>query len=265
MLFEEQLIAYAQEVTAWKLACGKSIAAVKKLEAAVAIGNVRELEKLREKAKALVEEARTRAEELSEWTFDAEAYLRDGQFLAELRQAADMVGLRLYEGDGVLHCPPVLVRTLPEMEAVRIEKKLVPGIRPIALAKALKQLQDKGAKATDSRKFIEVLFAGYQVARGSARLKNHSFLLDQFEAVAIEQVHRALTILPGTAKDYSLADFLRDLYHLTKSDVSVTKDGHRVTVNAASTRGKVKPLRYVADDGSELLFAFVQFTPTAVG
>ena len=256
MTLSERLDAYARDVTGWLDAAKRATSAVQRLQKAVANGNVRDLDKLRAAARTAQETALQRAESLQPLTFDAAEYLTpEGDFIPELRAAAERVGVKLSERDGIIFCYPVLVRMEPELSAVRIEKRLEPNIRPETLAAQLKKLQSREPKSRPDR-FIEALLDAYELVRA----RRH---LDAYIDVPLTQLYQVLTLLPGTDKDYTILDFTRDLYFLDLSGLVVTKKGFRMglTNSTGSRERSAKMLKFVTRDGFEKEFAAIKFTP----
>ena len=114
MSFNDILDAYSREVTGWLEQEKKALAAVQKLQKAVANGNSRDIEKLRVAAGAASAAAHQCAEACPPLLFDAAAYLTpEGEFIPELRAAAERAGVRLSVRDGLIFCYPVLVQMEP--------------------------------------------------------------------------------------------------------------------------------------------------------
>ncbi|HEY3375952.1 MAG TPA: hypothetical protein VGL77_00525 [Armatimonadota bacterium] len=255
MSLSNLLDAYSADVSAWLEQAKKSVAAVQKLQKAVANGNVRDIEKLRQAANTAVETLNRRAEACQPFTFDAAAYLTpEGEFIPELRAAAERAGVRLSVQDGTIFCYPVLVHLEPDLAAVRIEKRLESNIRPEVLAAQLKKAQSRDPK-TKPERFIETLFEAYELVRAQRRI-------DAAIDLPLVQLYRVLTLLPGMEKDYTLLDFTRDIYFLDLSGVTETKKGHRLSLPAStvSRERSAKILKFVTRDGHEKEFAAIKFT-----
>lgn len=256
MSLSAELETYNKSVSAWLEQAKKATAAVQRLQKAVAKGNVRELERLRQAAHGAALEARRRADECAPFAFDAEAYLsREGGFIEELIAAAEKAGVRLSEREGVIFSYPVIVRPEPASAAVRIDKKLVSSIRPETLAAMLKQLQSKEPKARP-RQFVETLFEAYEYARMKRKIDAY---IDQ----PLIRIYDVLTLLPGA--DYSLLDFTRDLYFLDISEVEETRAGYRLSLShsTGSRERGGRQLRFVDRDGFEKVYQSIRFTPPA--
>lgn len=254
MGLSRELDEYQKVVSGWLEQAKRQTAAIQRLQKAVATGNLRDLERLRQAARAAAEEAARRAGECGPFEFDAAAYLGpEGGFLTELIEAAEKAGVRLYERDGTIFSYPVLVRPDPANAAVRIDKKRVFTLRPETLAASLKQAQSRDPKARPER-FIETLFDAYEYVRALRKIDAY---IDQ----PLSRIYDVLTLLPGS--DYSLLDFTRDLYFLDTSDVQETRKGFRMSLPAStsSRERSARPLRFVTRDGYEKNYVAIKFTP----
>ncbi|MHB0936892.1 MAG: hypothetical protein ACYDCO_19100 [Armatimonadota bacterium] len=256
MGLSQSLDSYQKGVSSWLEQTKKALSAVQKLRKAVANGNVRDVEKLRQVALTASELAAERAATCPALDFDAAAYLApDGEFLPELCAAAERAGVRLSVRDGVIFCYPVVIHTEPELAAVRIDKRLEPNLRPEVLAALLKKAQSQDPKTRPER-FIETLFEAYELVRAKRGL-------DAYIDLPLAQIYRVLTLLPGMEKEYTLLDFTRDVYFLDLSGVTETKKGFRMSLPAStvSRERSAKILKFVTRDGYEKEFAAIKFTP----
>jgi hypothetical protein len=249
---------YNKQVSASLDQAKKATAAIQKFQKAIAAGNLRDIEKLRQAALATASLLQQRTELCPAFEFDASDYLQpDGDFITELKASAEAAGVRMYERDGIIFCYPVLLRREPDIPAVRIDNRLEYSIRPDILAMQLKKLQAKEPK-TNSARFLETLFEAYELMRakpGRAR--------DEYIDLPLIKIYDILTLLPGTDKDYSLLDFTRDLYFLELNGATETKAGYRMSLpaSAVSRERGVKILRFVTRDGFEKEYAAIKFTP----
>ncbi len=247
---------YGRLVTAWLDQCKKETTAVLKLQKSVSTGNLKDLERLRQAARAASVATYQHADNTGPLEFDAPAYLSEsGGFLDELKAAAKRAGVRMYERDGVIFCYPVLVRTEPEMSAIRIDKKLVYTLSPDTLAADLQKRQSKDPKAKSDR-FIEALFDGYDLVRAKLNLPTYT-------DIPLPRIYEVLTLLPGSEKEYTVLDFTRDIYFLDISGIAETKKGFRLSLPAStvSKEKSSKLLKFVTRDGYEKQYAAVKFTP----
>ena len=72
-------------------------------------------------------------------------------------------------------------------------------------------------------------------------------------------MYRVLTVLPGSAREYSKQEFARDLYLLDQSEVTTTKDGRTLHLPASAlTRGSGL-LTTVTRSGQEKVYAGISF------
>lgn len=258
MTLSQQLDDYNKQVSGWLEQAKKATAAIQKLQKAVANGNLRDVEKLRQTALTAALSIQQQAESCPAFEFDASCYLQpDGCFITELKASAESSGVKIYERDGIIFCYPVLIRREPDIPAVRIDKRLEYGIRPETLTAQLKKLQAKDPQTNPAR-FIETLFDAYELLRskpGRAR--------DEFIDLPLSKIHEILTLLPGANKEYSLLDFARDIYFLELSGLTETKNGYHMSLPASTvTRERgAKILRFVTRDGLEKEYAAIKFTP----
>jgi hypothetical protein len=78
--------------------------------------------------------------------------------------------------------------------------------------------------------------------------------------VRLVDVWSVLTLLPGQQRDYSRAEFARDLYLLDSSGVATGKSGRTLRWHASSgTRGS-GTLATVAKTGQQQLYWGISFT-----
>ncbi len=257
MRLDSALGEYEGPVAAWLEAAKKQVAALQKLQKAVAAGSLRDIEKLRQSARAAGETASERAQACGPLEFDARAYLSNGDFLSELAEAAGKAGAKVRERDGIIFCYPVLVRAEPEMAAVRIDKALETNLRPPVLAARLARLQSREPKARPE-KFLETLLSAYELVRARRALEDYIDL-------PLTEIYEVLTLLPGSAGEYTLLDFTRDVYMLDASGVEESRKGFRFSLPAStvSRERSAKILFFVTRDGYEKQYAALKFTPPA--
>ena len=256
MTLSETLDEYQKSIQSWLAQSKRETQAIQKLSKAVELGNLRDLERLRQAAQAAGEASAQQAALCVPLEFNVAAYLApSGGYFAELVKTAQQEGVGVYERDGVLFCYPVLVRLVPEARAVRIDKKLEFNLHPKLLTARLKKEQGNEPK-TKPEQFIESLFQAYHIVRDS-----------QYQgapvAVPLKRIYDILTLRPGSDKEYSLLDFTREIYFLDRSGITETKKGFRLTLTAstASRERQGELLRFVTRDGHEKLYAGIKFTP----
>lgn len=196
------------------------------------------------------------------WTLDEadeEACIRDG-YADELREAAAERGLTLHERDGRLFASPSIVRILPSERAVRIDRKQDSAIRPSRVAQLLAENQKKQGKYPVAR-FLGALYEVYgDIVRGdetASRLMQGK----QGRVVPLARIYRLFTSLPGQRREYSVADFARDLYLLETSGAKTTKSGAVVSFHASSgTKRGSDVFTFVGPDGQDTQYYAIRFT-----
>jgi len=224
--------------------------ALKKAQDAARTGNLRDLKRLLETAD---ESAAAYLRDLrhagTSWTFSGEDYLASHQYLDELRRTAAELGVggaRVL--DGRLYSYPHIVRVEARELAVRIGKKKDARVRPSHVAELLKAAQRKPQQGNLQPILNAIEQAYLHLTKGE--LGN---------AVSLADIHAALTLLPGSAREYSLDDFVMDVYRLDLSGPHVTRANHRFDLPAStSTRGG-KGIRFATREGEEKLYSTIRF------
>lgn len=234
----------------------------KRLQKAAKEGNIaaikREQGRLDGALSALSEDVSAAA---GSWTLEEaeeEARIRDG-YADELREAAAERGLTLHERDGRLFASPSIVRVLPSERAVRIDRKQVSAIRPSHLAQLLAENQKRQGKYPVAR-FLEALYEVYvDIVRGDESASRLMQQEKQGRVVPLARIYRLFTSLPGQRREYTNADFARDLYLLETSGATTTKSGAVASFPASSgTRREV--FTFVGPDGQDAQYYAVRFT-----
>jgi hypothetical protein len=251
--------ALAKTETDADAACKAATAALrslKKFRAAAQVGNLRELQKAIEVAgQVLTDLAQQFAKAAAGWSFDEDAHLSNGAFIAEVLDAAAQAGVHIYERDDRLYCYPSLIRVLPNDRAVVIDKTRERRLRPSVLVRHLQQLQNKPVRFK-SEAFLESLYDAYSTAvktRGKERRETAAI-------VPLVEIYNMLTLLPGQAKEYSRQEFARDLYLLDQSGVTAVRNGALVSFHAArgnEATSKVIPI--VTKDGQAKTYYGISF------
>lgn len=255
MKLDEALQDYEAPIAAWLESVKREAAAIAKLQKAVAVGSLRDIERLRQSAQGLARTSMERAQSCEPLDFDTRSYLSGGDFSQELQEAAAKAGAKVRERDGVIFCYPVLVRPEPELSAVRIDKALEASVRPSVLAARLAKLQSREPKARPE-KFLETLLSAYELVRAQRGLQDYIDL-------PLTSIYEVLTLLPGSNSDYTLLDFTRDVYMLDASGIQESKKGFRFSLPAStvSRERSVKMLFFVTRDGYEKQYAAIKFSP----
>lgn len=89
-------------------------------------------------------------------TYDTQAALADGSYLAELQAAAATEDVVLIERDGRLSAFPLLLKLEPKAGAIRIGRKLDRRLRPGTVMKVLRKAQ--ATSRFDAGRFLKQLF-----------------------------------------------------------------------------------------------------------
>lgn len=221
---------------------------LRKVRAAAASGNLRELARALEAVTASAAEAREATAELADgWRFDERQYLDSGRFARELRDMAEAHEFGIIERDGRLLTYPSVIRVLAADAAIEIDRKRERRIRPSVLVERLKAARQKAPRFKPEA-FIEALKTAYdyELAR-----RGRQAAAD----VPLADVYGALTMLPGSNRDYSKQEFARDIHLLDRSGVKRTRDGSRLRLPAATGTKGSRALATVSQN-DELRFYF---------
>ena len=204
------------------------------------------------------------ANSVESWPFgdeEEQQYLSES-FGQELRAVAAEKGLDIYERDGRMIAHPSVVRVLPGLRAVRIDRKQVSSIRPSRLTEILLDNQRKPARFRASQ-FLESLYRVYaEITREEG--PNRMVTERQGRVVELERIYGLFTSLPGTGSgpnEYDRTDFTRDLYLLDRDGPKTTSQGLQVSFPASSgTRSGRGVFSFVAPDGQAVTYYGIQFS-----
>jgi hypothetical protein len=245
-MIEESLQAFQEQVETSLQQVHSLTRRLKKLSGAAHTGDLREIEKGLGDINDVAASAHDLIGKL-EFRFDEEGYFPDG-FLAELVEASGAAGMRVFALDGKLYCYPLLVRVKAAERAVQIGKKTERGVRPSALLAKLRVMQTKPARFKPDS-FLELL---YRVWKRCTR--------EDRPVVHLNEIYELLTLMPGSARDYTREEFARDLYLLDRSGVDQTRDGRHVSLPASTgTRNAAATFVCIAEDGSEKRYYGIGF------
>ncbi|MDP2182016.1 MAG: hypothetical protein Q8K99_05525 [Actinomycetota bacterium] len=193
---------------------------------------------------------------VSSWRWEEEAeqeYFRSGLFVQELLAAA--VGkVEIQEDEGVLVCYPSMLRVDPVRRAVLIDKKPWKSVRPSVLISHLADVQGRPPRFKPTV-FLESLYMAWDYARHLARGMH-----EPARDMRVDRVYAALTIAPGSAKEYSKQEFGRDLYLLERAGVRETKKGARLSFSRSTgTKAGAGVISVVGEDGRQVLYSSISF------
>ena len=232
------------------------LSTLKRYRSAARQGKIRDIRTTGEAARQGIGALDAQVAELAEsWTFDDESYLQSGGYTAEVIDRAAREGLQISELDGRLYCYPALVRILPGERAVSIDKAKERRLRPSVLVAHLKDIQKRPARFR-SGEFLESLYRAYEVA---ITQKNRS----KGAVIALGELYELLTMLPGQSREYTKAEFARDIYLLDQSGQTATKDGSHIEFHAgAGAKVPRGALSVVTQRGEEKKYHGISFVST---
>ena len=225
----------------------------KKVKAAAAAGLFRELRQSLDGAVRLADAATSATRDVRDsWTFDEQAYFAGGGYAKEVLALAAEEGVQAFESDDRILCYPAIVQVSSDTTVV-IDKKKDRRTRPSVLVATLRALQSKPAKFK-AEAFLEALAAAYDLARGRQGARPGT-------TVKLVDVYSVLTVMPGSAKDYTKQEFARDLYLLDQDGTTRAKDGRTMSLPASAlTRGSASDkLTTVSRSGQAKLYVGISF------
>jgi hypothetical protein len=255
---ENALAKTQSDVEATLKAANSVISSLKRLRSAIKTGSLRELRKTIESAEQAIAALKQQFSNTKDgWDFDAETYIASKAFPEEILDMSKSLGLKIFEQDERLYCYPFLIRILPNELAVQIDKTREKRIRPSTLISHLKALQNKPVRFKPEM-FLESLFSAYETLIKS-RGKDH---VGKGIVIALLEIYRLLTLLPGQAKEYSRQEFARDIYLLDRSGVTTTKKGYGVTLPGVSSgmKGTTGTIRVITQEGQNKLYYGISFS-----
>ena len=233
---------------------GKAVVtAVGRTRAAVKLGRVGGIERSLAAVSQRLDEAKAAAGALNGgWDFDTSAYLADGRFTADLKQAAAEKGLSLFESDGRIYCFPLLLRVDSGELAVKIGRRLERRIRPTELAGLLARAQKRPQRFREAQ-FLEMLYRAWRRLVGAAWHGTGSG-----PVAGLADIHEILTLLPGS--DYPIEEFARDLLLIDRKPDLRTRDGCRFEFPASTlSRGRMRRVVAYDEQGQERTYLGIRF------
>jgi hypothetical protein len=224
----------------------------KKARTAAETGTVRDIPQALDAAAQLAADAAAAAERLrAAWRFDVDDWFASGEYTKELLASAAEAGVSAFESDERILCYPVIVQVSPSDMSVVIDKKKDRRIRPSVVVASLGRLQQSEPKFKPEA-FIESLAAAYDLVVASKAMRPGA-------PVKLVDVHGVLTIMPGTAREYTRPEFARDIYLLDHSGIVVTRRGRRMSLPASALTRSAGVLRTVTRNGQAKDYAGICF------
>lgn len=257
--FESALAATEADTrAAMKLADG-ALRSLKKAAAAAATGEVNALGRGLDDAEAAIQGLREQFRNTRDgWQFDVQTYAEDGRLTNELLETARAAGLGVHEQDGRIFSYPVLVRVLPSDRALLLDKERVRRIRPTVVVERLRRLRDKKERFRPAD-FVEALHDAYLVQLRMDGRSGTRQLSGSGPAIALAQLYDLLTLLPGQKKEYTKADFTRDLYLVDRNNSTLSRNGRVRMEFSAATGTRLRPLHIVDEHGRDRDYFAVSF------
>jgi hypothetical protein len=212
--------------------------------AAAASGQVRELRRALDAVQAMAGDVVHRVgAAVAAYDVDETDMLASGAYAKELLAAAEAGDVAMFAEDDRLLCYPSIVRVLPGDLALEIDRKKARGIRPSVVVAQLAKAQRAGPRFKPAP-FLASLVGAYDlVVAGQGK--------EPGAVVRLLDVYNALTLLPGQSRDYTRAEFARDLYLLDQSGETAGPGGRRLRWAASSGTRQAGVLSTVAMSGQQ--------------
>lgn len=236
-------------------AAGRAVATLgrelKRARAAAAAGQVRDLRRSLEAARKLAAEVIDQVEAAAGYDLDEGELMSSGAYTTELLAAAKAAGVAMFADDDRLLCYPSIVRVLPGDLALEVDRKRARGIRPSVVVEALGTAQRAGPRFK-AAPFLAALVSAYDLVVGGQGKAPGA-------VVKLQDVYAALTLLPGQAREYSRAEFARDLYLLDQSEAAGTTGGRRLRWAASTGTRQAGVLTTVTRSGQQQRYWGIAF------
>lgn len=238
----------------------KAVAALgrelKKARAAAASGQVRDLRRVLDATRSMAAEVTRQVEAAADaYDVDEPEYLSSGAYTKELLAAAEAAGVAMFPDDDRLLCYPSIVRVLPGDLALEIDRRRARGIRPSRVVEQLGKAQRAGPRFK-AAPFLASLIGAYDlVVAGQGKSPG--------AVVRLVEVYAALTLLPGQSREYTRAEFARDLYLLDQSGAVESGGGRRLRWAASSGTRQAGVLTTVTRSGAQQRYWGIAFEPAA--
>jgi hypothetical protein len=153
----------------------------------------------------------------------------------------------------------MLLRIAANDLAVMIDRKPERRVRPAALVRLLAQRQKQPARMNVAA-LLETIASAYDLL--ASRLDRDWAPVNKGEgpSVSLVDIHEVLTLMPGTARDYPLAEFARDLHLLDRNPGTRTKDDRSFRLEASTSGKTLRRLTTVDEHGTERVYVAVRLT-----
>jgi hypothetical protein len=168
-------------------------------------------------------------------------------YLEELLNAAKAIGLdNVSVARGSILSYPNQI-SFGEAGSIRLGRRALSTARPSAVAAILKRERDRVSSVSSD--FLRAVARAYFLIT-----KPHLGV-----SVSISEIYALLTLLPGSGKEYTEADFARDIGILKESGDHLTDDGHRISFPASTSARLNQGHPIVTSDGRADTLASIRF------
>ncbi len=231
----------------------------RRAKVAAAVGQVRDLALALDSVVALADSAAEAARQLrAGWRFAVQGWFSSGEYTKELLAAASEADLGPLEDDQRILCYPAVIEIGVADTSLSIDKRKERRVRPTAVVAQLSALRDRFAKLARPEAYIESLAAAYDLVVAVIGTRPGV-------AVRLVDVHRVLTLRPGSARDYTLQDLARDIYLLEQNGTVRVRDGRRMSLQASATTRNSRYLTTVTRGGQAKVYAAIAFAAPPPG
>ena len=250
MNLDSALQEHEEQVDILLKSANKYVGALKAWKKACEVGHLGNLQKAAAQAGELsVALPETTSETRSAWEFDIRDYLETDAWRKELQTAAaERFNLRTLEDEDTLISSPITVRAQPARGTLALGKVNWPAIRPKIVAAELKRLRDRTTGA-NSQEFVDSLYAAcvHLSSKGDPHAK-------------FRDIYDLFCLTPGYKKENPPAAFGQQIYALHRTDLRLTRAGHKLEIEGATGSYKEKDVFTVlSEDGRPIRYFTIFF------
>jgi hypothetical protein len=185
-----------------------------------------------------------------------EQYFGWEEYVDELLRALDDARVAYHRMHDVLYVYPSLVRLDRDSKTARIDKKSEARVRPRSLAGILGKVQNR-PRSFPAAAFLRALLKVYRTL-GSRNLRRSEVWTGK--PMLFRDIYDVWSATPGA--NYSLQEFVRDIYLLDASGEPLVTGGYLATLEASSSaRDEKRALSIVTRDGQRRLYCTIRFDP----
>lgn len=253
---EEALTKFERDAASAVKTLTAALREVKKVQGAAAVGDLRALRNGAESSARLSDVAAEAVRDLSSsWDFDETAYFESGEFTKEVLALAAEQELQAFESDERILSYPAIVQVVSAEIAVLIDKQRDRRVRPSVLVRTLKALQLKPPRFK-AEAFLETLSNAYDLVVAAA--KGRAGI-----TVKLADVYSVLTLMPGSARDYTKQEFARDMYLLDQSGAVTTRSERTLSLPVSGLSRGTGLFNTVTRAGEAKMYAGISFQDAA--